>query len=81
MHRLRCKDKADGPMFPNVFGRPMALTSLVNRVILPIVNKCAECGMPEAKHTGVTRSTETSAYPNGVVGMRHDVVLEATCTG
>jgi integrase len=50
LHRLRCGSPKTGPMFPNAFGRPLALTSVVNRVILPALNRCVHCGKPEVSH-------------------------------
>ena len=35
MHRLRCGNPQSGPIFANAAGKPLALTSVVNRVILP----------------------------------------------
>jgi integrase len=51
LHRLRCGNAQSGPMFPNVYGRPMALTSLVNRVIVPALNLCVHCGKPVTQHS------------------------------
>jgi integrase len=50
MHRLSYGNPKTGPMFPNAFGRPLALTSVVNRVIPPALNRCAHCGKPEVSH-------------------------------
>jgi integrase len=50
LHRLSCGNPKTGPMFPNAFGRPLALTSVVNRVILPALNRCVHCGKPELGH-------------------------------
>lgn len=52
LHRLSCGNPTAGPMFPNAFGRPLALTSVVNRVILPSLNRCTDCGKPELGHDG-----------------------------
>ncbi len=35
LHRLRCGNPQSGPMFANAVGKPLSLTSVVNRVILP----------------------------------------------
>jgi integrase len=51
IHRLRDKNPESGPIFPNVLGKPMALTSLVNRQILPALNRCERCGKSELAHS------------------------------
>ena len=50
MHRLRSANPRTGPIFTNAKGNPLALTSVVNRVILPALNRCEVCGKPEADH-------------------------------
>lgn len=50
MHRLRCGNPTSGPMFTNSAGEPQALNSMVDRVILPALNRCATCGKPERHH-------------------------------
>ncbi|MGO9518123.1 MAG: hypothetical protein ACLPND_13850, partial [Candidatus Korobacteraceae bacterium] len=50
MHRLRCGNPQSGPIFANGLGRPLALASLVNRAILPALNRCEGCGKPELDH-------------------------------
>ena len=50
MHRLRCGNPQSGPIFANSAGRPLALGSLVNRVILPALNRCEQCQKPESDH-------------------------------
>jgi hypothetical protein len=35
MHRLRLGNPASGPIFPNIAGKPKALSSIVNRIVLP----------------------------------------------
>ena len=50
MHRLRCGRPQSGPIFANVLGKPLALTSVVNRVILPALNRCEQCQKPETSH-------------------------------
>ena len=43
-HRLRCGNPKSGVMFPNLNGSPMDLGNLLNRAILPALNRCAVCG-------------------------------------
>src|ERR1017187_4600800 len=50
MHRLRCGNPQSGPIFANGLGRPLALGSLVNRAILPALNRCERCGKAESAH-------------------------------
>jgi integrase len=50
MHRLRSGNRSTGPIFANVTGKPMALGSVVNRVILPTLNRCNVCGKAESCH-------------------------------
>ncbi|MGO9647606.1 MAG: tyrosine-type recombinase/integrase [Terriglobales bacterium] len=50
MHRLRSANPLAGPIFANAVGKPLSLGSLVNRVILPALNRCEACGKAEADH-------------------------------
>jgi len=50
MHRLRCGNPQSGPIFANSLRRPLALDSLVRRVILPALNRCERCAKAEADH-------------------------------
>jgi hypothetical protein len=50
LHRLRCGDPSAGPIFANAVGKPLALTSVVNRLILPSLHRCELCGKAELKH-------------------------------
>ena len=50
MHRLRCGNPQSGPIFANMAGNPLALTSVVNRVILPALNRCEVCNKAESEH-------------------------------
>jgi integrase len=50
MHRLRCGNPQKGTIFANAAGNPLALTSVVNRVILPALNRCEICGKAESEH-------------------------------
>jgi integrase len=43
---------SSGPMFPNELGRPSDLNNLLNRTILPILNRCELCKKPELGHEG-----------------------------
>jgi len=50
MHRLRCRNTQSGPIFANAIGKPLALSSITNRLILPSLNRCERCGKSELKH-------------------------------
>ena len=50
LHRLRCENPQSGPIFSNAAGKPLALSSVVDRVILPAVNRCERCGKAETDH-------------------------------
>jgi integrase len=47
LHRVRSGDRKSGVMFPNLSGSPMDLGNLLNRSILPALNRCAVCGKPK----------------------------------
>jgi integrase len=57
LHRIASGNPQDGPIFRNRFGRPLSLSSVVNYVILPTLNRCVHCGKPERDHP-VTHSFE-----------------------
>jgi integrase len=50
IHRLRSANRTTGPIFANGKGKALALGSLVNRVILPALNRCDACGRAELEH-------------------------------
>jgi integrase len=50
IHRLRCGNPQSGPIFVNAVGKPLALTSVVNRLILPALNRCEKCSKSESEH-------------------------------
>jgi integrase len=50
MHRIRSGNRLDGPIFANAEGRPLALGSVVNRVIIPALNRCKVCSRAESNH-------------------------------
>jgi integrase len=43
-------EPVSGPIFANSVGKPLSLGSLVNRVILPALNRCVACGKSESRH-------------------------------
>lgn len=44
LHRARCGNPCSGVMFPNLNGKPTDLGNVLNRAILPALNRCAICG-------------------------------------
>ena len=62
MHRLRSRNSlvdppagpVAGPIFRNSVGKPLSLGSVVNRMILPALNRCEVCGKAQSNHRGVT---------------------------
>jgi len=46
-HRSSSGNCKSGVMFPNLSGSPMDLGNLLNRDILPALNRCAACGKPK----------------------------------
>jgi hypothetical protein len=50
IHRLRCGNPQSGPIFANIFGKPLALSNTVHRVILPALNRCEFCRKAESDH-------------------------------
>jgi integrase len=50
IHRLRHGSPLAGPIFANAAGKPLSLGSVVNRVILPALNRCEACGEAESDH-------------------------------
>jgi integrase len=50
MHRLRCGNLQNGPIFTNTVGKSLDLGSIVNRVIVPALNRCKLCSKPESEH-------------------------------
>jgi integrase len=49
-HRLACGNPKTGPMFANSAGKPENLNNVLNRAILPALNRCRVCRKPKAEH-------------------------------
>jgi integrase len=47
MHRLRNGNPETGPIFSTSNGTPLSLHNVVNRQILPTLNRCSHCGLTE----------------------------------
>jgi integrase len=63
LHRIASGNPQDGPIFRNAFGRPISLPSVVNRVVLPTLNRCASCGKPELRHPSGHRYRRDDRLP------------------
>jgi integrase len=50
LHRLRSGNPQSGPIFANSLGNALHLGNLVNRVILPALNRCEVCLKAESNH-------------------------------
>ncbi len=80
LHRLRRRNPQSGPIFANAAGKPLSLTSVVNRVILPGLNRYEVCGKDQAAH-GVTANHEYTRDTRYPVGTLHGGDSVAICTG
>jgi integrase len=50
MHRLRCGNPQTGPIFINALGKPLALSSVAYRQIMPTLNRCERCRKSKSDH-------------------------------
>jgi integrase len=50
IHRLRSGNPKAGPIFANVVGKPLSLSNVVKRVILPALSRCEICKKAERAH-------------------------------
>ena len=50
LHRLRCGNPQTGPIFTNALGKPLALSTVAYRQIMPTLNRCERCGKPVLEH-------------------------------
>ena len=58
MHRLHSGNQIVGPIFANSLGNPLSLGSIVNRAILPTLNRCRHCGKAEPDHKEASHGFE-----------------------
>jgi len=49
MHRAHSGFPTTGPMFRTAIGTPLAMGNVLNRQILPVLNRCAICKLPKGK--------------------------------
>jgi len=57
--RLRSANPVAGPIFANSVGNPLSLDSMVNRVILPSLNRCETCGKKDSDHQKTVHRLQT----------------------
>jgi integrase len=51
-YKLSCGNPKSGPMFANGAGKSANLNNTLNREILPVLNRCAQCRKPKSEHAG-----------------------------
>ena len=73
VHRLRSGNPQKGPIFANGAGNPLALGSLVNRVILPALNRYGICGKQVLGHKNTTHPYKRDGRIPEWHGIRHAV--------
>jgi integrase len=56
-HKLACGNPSSGPIFANGKGKPANLNNVLNRMILPVLNRCS-CGKQKAEHAGIEHTYE-----------------------
>jgi integrase len=50
-----------GPMFASIAGTPLNLNNILNRMILPALNKCQVCGKERIEHAGMDHQYKRDA--------------------
>jgi integrase len=60
-YRDRCGSPKSGPMFKSEAGTPLNLNNVLNRMILPALNKCATCGKERQDHAGANHEYKRDA--------------------
>jgi len=51
-YRLQCGNPNSGPMFASLAKTPLNMNNVLNRIILPALNKCEACHKLYAEHAG-----------------------------
>jgi integrase len=54
LYRIRCGNPTVGPMFPASNKKPVSLHNVLNREILPALERCAICGKQDDNHAKAT---------------------------
>jgi integrase len=55
-HRLACGNPSSGAMFANAKSKPANLNNMLNREILPALNRCESCRNPKPDHVAAAVS-------------------------
>ena len=50
LHRLRCGNPTIGSIFATRIGTRISMNNLLNRLMLPTLNRCQHCGLPKDKN-------------------------------
>ena len=56
--RKKCGNPTKGWIFPSEKGTPLNLNNVLNRQILPALNRCTVCDVPESKHATADHTYE-----------------------
>jgi integrase len=59
--REKCGNPSEGWIFPSERNTPLNLNNVVNRQIVPALNRCKVCDVPELKHAKAAHTYERSA--------------------
>jgi integrase len=62
-HRTRVGNPDCGPIFRNQSGKPMDLNNLLNRTILPVLNRCVVCKAEESTHSKADHVFQRDTLP------------------
>jgi hypothetical protein len=55
-HKLACGNPKGGPVFANGKGKPTSLNNVLNRQILPVLNRCGICRESNLTHVAAQNS-------------------------
>ena len=64
LHRVRSGNAKSGVMFPNHNGSPMDLGNVLNRAILPALNRCVVCGKTKEECRRALKNQNTTLNHN-----------------
>lgn len=62
-HKLACGNPKAGPMFANGKGKPANLNNVLNREILPALNRCGICRKSKTEHDGSHEYVRDGSLP------------------
>ena len=61
MYRLECGNPVSGPMFRSERGTPLNLSNVLNRAILPALNRCEVCHKERQDHAAADHDYKLTA--------------------